>query len=110
MVLFRFFRQPGINQAVANVNGEIAAALTGKNVLEQEAIDRLLMGLDGTPNKSRLGANAILGTFLARAGAGAQALGIGLYRYIGGFRANTIPVPMMNILNNKKVSRGETSQ
>ena len=89
----------GVAQAVQNVNGEIAAALIGKNVLEQGAIDRLLIELDGTPNKSRLGANAILGTSLACAKAAAAALGIGLYRYIGGSNANTLPVPMMNILN-----------
>ena len=89
----------GVAQTVQNVNGEIAAALVGKNVLEQAAIDRLLIELDGTPNKSRLGANAILGTSLACAKAAASALGIGLYRYIGGSNANTLPVPMMNILN-----------
>lgn len=89
----------GVAQAVENVNREIAAALVGKNALEQVAIDRLLIELDGTPNKSRLGANAILGTSLACAKAAAAALGIGLYRYIGGSNANTLPVPMMNILN-----------
>ena len=89
----------GVAQAVQNVNGEIAAALVGKNVLEQAAIDRLLIALDGTPNKSRLGANAILGTSLACAKAAAAALGISLYRYIGGANANMLPVPMMNILN-----------
>ena len=89
----------GVAQAVQNVNGEIAAALAGKNVPDQAAIDRLLIELDGTPNKSRLGANAILGTSLACAKAAAAALGISLYRYIGGSNANTLPVPMMNILN-----------
>ena len=89
----------GVLTAVSHVNGEIARALTGKNVLDQRAIDRLLIGLDGTPNKSRLGANAILGTSLACAKAAAQALDIGLYRYIGGTNANVLPVPMMNILN-----------
>ena len=89
----------GVAQAVENVNNEIATALAGKNVLEQAAIDRLLIELDGTLNKSRLGANAILGTSLACAKAAAEALGIGLYRYIGGSNANTLPVPMMNILN-----------
>ena len=89
----------GVSQAVENVNGEIAQALQGKNVLEQEAIDRFLIELDGTANKSRLGANAILAVSLASAKAAADALGIGLYRYIGGFHANTLPVPMMNILN-----------
>ena len=89
----------GVTQAVENVNREIVNALVGKNVLEQAAIDRLLIQLDGTPNKSRLGANAILGTSLACAKAAAAALGISLYRYIGGSNANTLPVPMMNILN-----------
>ena len=89
----------GVLQAVNNVNGEIAEALIGKNVLEQSAIDGLLIALDGTPNKSRLGANAILGTSLAVAKAAANALGIGLYRYIGGAHAHVLPVPMMNILN-----------
>ena len=89
----------GVTQAVQNVDGEIAAALVGKNALEQSAIDRLLIELDGTPNKSRLGANAILGTSLACAKAASAALGISLYRYIGGSNANTLPVPMMNILN-----------
>ena len=89
----------GVKQAVQNVNGEIVVGLVGKNALDQAAIDRLLIELDGTPNKSRLGANAILGTSLACAKAAASALGIGLYRYIGGSNANTLPVPMMNILN-----------
>ena len=89
----------GVLQAVAHVNGEIAQALQGKNALDQRAIDRLLTELDGTDNKSRLGANAILGVSLACAKAAAAALGVGLYRYIGGCGANTLPVPMMNILN-----------
>ena len=89
----------GVTQAVANVNGEIAAALKGMDVLDQVQIDRAMIQLDGTPNKSRLGANAILGVSLASAKAAANALGIGLYRYIGGSNANVLPVPMMNILN-----------
>ena len=89
----------GVSRAVENVNREIAPALKGKNVLQQAQIDRLLIQLDGTPNKSRLGANAILGVSLASAKAAANALGIGLYRYIGGSNANILPVPMMNILN-----------
>ena len=89
----------GVSQAVANVNGEIAAALAGKNVLDQAGIDRALIQLDGTANKSRLGANAILGVSLACAKAAANALDISLYRYIGGANSNTLPVPMMNILN-----------
>ena len=89
----------GVSQAVNNVNGEIAAALVGKNVLDQAEIDRLMIALDGTPNKSRLGANAILGVSLAAAKAAANALDISLYRYIGGNNARVLPVPMMNILN-----------
>ena len=89
----------GVSNAVANVNGEIASALIGKNVLDQAELDRLMIELDGTPNKSRLGANAILGVSLAAARAAANALGISLYRYIGGNNARVLPVPMMNILN-----------
>ena len=89
----------GVLRAVASVNGEIADALVGRNVLEQEAIDRLMIELDGTPNKSRLGANAILGVSLACAKAAAAAMGMSLYRYIGGEDAHVLPVPMMNILN-----------
>ena len=89
----------GVSKAVEHVNDEIAAALIGKNGLEQAAIDALLIALDGTPNKSRLGANAILGTSLACAKAAANALGLSLYRYIGGSDAHVLPVPMMNILN-----------
>ncbi len=89
----------GVSKAVEHVNDEIAAALIGRNGLEQAAIDALLMALDGTPNKSRLGANAILGTSLACARAAANALGLSLYRYIGGSDAHVLPVPMMNILN-----------
>ena len=89
----------GVSNAVANVNGEIAAALAGKNVLDQAELDRMMIELDGTPNKSRLGANAILGVSLAAARAAANALGISLYRYIGGNNARMLPVPMMNILN-----------
>ena len=89
----------GVLNAVANVNGEIKAALVGQNVLEQRKIDDIMIRLDGSPNKSRLGANAILGVSLAVAQAAANALGISLYRYIGGSNANVMPVPMMNILN-----------
>ena len=89
----------GVRNAVGHVNTEIAQALTGKSAFDQPAIDRLLIELDGTPNKSRLGANAILGTSLACAKAAAASLGIGLYRYIGGSNAKVLPLPMMNILN-----------
>jgi enolase len=89
----------GVLQAVENVNGEIAEALTGLNVLDQPTVDKLLIELDGTPNKSRLGANAILGVSLACAKAAAEATGVGLYNYIGGANAKQLPVPMMNVLN-----------
>ncbi|MBR4157741.1 MAG: phosphopyruvate hydratase [Oscillospiraceae bacterium] len=89
----------GTLQAVENVNTEICEALIGLNVLDQPEIDRLLIELDGTPNKSRLGANAILGASLACAKAAAEATGVGLYNYIGGANAKQLPVPMMNVLN-----------
>ena len=89
----------GVEKAVANVNTEIAEALVGMNVLDQTAIDKTLIDLDGTPNKERLGANAILGASLACAKAAAESLGTSLYNYIGGVNAKTLPVPMMNILN-----------
>ncbi len=89
----------GTLKAVANINDVIAPALIGKNVLEQRAIDQLMLDLDGTPTKSKLGANAILGVSLAVAQAAAKALNIPLYRYIGGSNAYTLPVPMMNIIN-----------
>ena len=89
----------GVTKAVATVNGEIEKALAGKNVFEQEEIDRLMIELDGTANKSRLGANAILGTSLACAKAAAIARGVSLYQSIGGEKAHVLPVPMMNILN-----------
>lgn len=89
----------GVLKAVENVNVEIAEALQGMNVLDQTSIDKLLIELDGTPNKTRLGANAILGVSLACAKAGALATGQSLYNYIGGCNAKTLPVPMMNVLN-----------
>jgi len=89
----------GVLKAVDNVNTEIADELIGWDVTEQKAIDQLMIELDGTANKSRLGANAILGTSLAVAKAAANALGLPLYRYIGGVFAHVLPVPMMNILN-----------
>ena len=88
-----------VTKAVDAVNGEIADAIIGLNALDQVAIDRIMIDLDGTPNKSRLGANAILGVSLATAKAAAEALGMPLYSYIGGVNAKTLPVPMMNILN-----------
>ncbi|MDR1131920.1 MAG: phosphopyruvate hydratase [Oscillospiraceae bacterium] len=89
----------GVLKAVENVNGEIADAVTGLNALEQTNIDKLLIELDGTKNKTRLGANAILGVSLACAHAASDALGIGLYSYVGGVNAKTLPIPMMNVLN-----------
>ena len=89
----------GVLNAVENVNNEIAECLVGMNVLDQTAIDKAMIELDGTPNKSRLGANAILGASLACAKAAAESLGVSLYNYIGGVNAKTLPVPMMNILN-----------
>ncbi len=89
----------GVLDAVDHVNDEIADELIGWDALEQKAIDQLLLELDGTPNKSALGANAILGTSLAVAKAAASSLGLPLYRYLGGVFAHVLPVPMMNILN-----------
>ena len=86
-------------QAVANVNGELAAAATGLDAADQRALDEALITLDGTPNKSRLGANAILGVSLASAHAAAAAAQQPLWRYLGGAEANILPVPMMNVLN-----------
>lgn len=89
----------GVQKAVSNVNTEIRYAIRGMNILDQPAIDAALIALDGTPNKSRLGANAILGVSLAAARAAADVLGMSLYQYIGGCNAKVLPVPMMNILN-----------
>ena len=89
----------GVQMAVENVNGEIAEALLGLNVLDQTSIDKMLIEIDGTPNKTRLGANAILGASLACAKAAAAATGVSLYNYIGGVNAKVLPVPMMNVLN-----------
>ena len=89
----------GVLKAVENVNAIIAQELLGVSVFEQNLIDQTMIDLDGTPNKSKLGANAILGVSLAVAKAAAAELGIPLYRYVGGVSANTLPVPMMNIIN-----------
>ncbi|WP_299130719.1 phosphopyruvate hydratase [uncultured Winogradskyella sp.] len=89
----------GVLKAVENVNATIAQELLGVSVFEQNAIDQLMIDLDGTPNKSKLGANAILGVSLAVAKAAANELGLPLYRYVGGVSANTLPLPMMNIIN-----------
>lgn len=89
----------GVTKAVANVNEVIAEEIVGMNVFEQNLIDQTMIELDGTPNKSNLGANAILGVSLAVAKAAAEELGLPLYRYVGGVSAHTLPVPMMNIIN-----------
>jgi enolase len=89
----------GVTRAVGNVNKIIAPALRGRDVRKQDAIDRFLIDLDGTPNKRRLGANAMLGVSLAVAHAAAAAVGEPLFRYLGGKQATVLPVPMMNILN-----------
>ena len=93
------FGGKGVLKAVENVNDVLAEELWGFDALDQVALDEYLIELDGTPNKGRLGANAILGVSLATAKAAADALGLPLYRYIGGVQARTLPVPMMNILN-----------
>ena len=93
------YQGKGVQKAVMNVNEEIADTLIGWDATEQKAIDQMLLELDGTPNKSRLGANAILGTSLAVAKAAATELGLPLYRYIGGVYSHVLPVPMFNILN-----------
>lgn len=93
------FLGKGVRKAVDNVNKIIAPEIVGVPVFEQTLIDRIMMEIDGSPNKGKLGANAILGTSLAVAKAAAEASGQPLYRYIGGVAANTLPVPMMNILN-----------
>ena len=93
------FMGKGVTKAVNNVNTILAEELLGVNVFEQNYIDKLMCEIDGTPNKSKLGANAILGVSLAVAKAAAAELGMPLYRYVGGVSANTLPVPMMNIIN-----------
>jgi len=93
------FGGKGVQKAVRNVNTTIAKALKGRDALDQAGIDRLMLGLDGTPNKAKLGANAILGVSLAVARTASAAAGLPLYRYLGGASANLLPVPMFNILN-----------
>lgn len=92
----------GVLQAVKNVNDVIAPELVGMDALDQVAIDHMMIGLDGTPNKGKLGANAILGVSMAVAKAAAASFDIPLYQYLGGFNAKQLPVPMMNILNGGK--------
>ncbi len=89
----------GVSTAVANANGEIAEAVRGRDVMDQEGLDRVLIELDGTPNKGRLGANAILGVSLAAAKAAAAEAGVSLFGHLGGETATTLPVPMLNVIN-----------
>lgn len=103
------FMGNGVLKAVENINGEIADALLGLNVLEQSELDRVMIELDGTENKSRLGANACLAVSLACARAAAAAIGLSLYNYIGGVNARTLPVPMMNIINGGRHSDNSIS-
>jgi enolase len=98
----------GVLRAVANVRGEIAGAVMGLDAADQAGLDQALIDLDGTPNKARLGANAVLGVSLAAAHAAAAAAGEPLYRYLGGERAVTLPVPMVNILNGGRHAAGGT--
>src|SRR6187431_191090 len=93
------FGGKGVQKAVDNVNTKIAAEIVGFDVFDQNLLDKIMIELDGTPNKGKLGANAILGTSLAIAKAAAEEAGMPLYRYVGGVNANTLPVPMMNIIN-----------
>ena len=93
------FMGKGVTKAVENVNTKIAEALIGADATQQKAIDMTMLALDGTPNKKKLGANAILGTSLAVAKAAANSVALPLYRYLGGVYAHLLPVPMMNILN-----------
>ena len=102
----RRYRGLGVLKAIDHVNTEIASAIVGMSALEQAAIDQRLIELDGTANKARLGANAILAASLAVAKAGASFQGIPLYRYLGGARAKVLPVPMLNILNGGKHASG----
>jgi enolase len=100
------FGGKGVLKAIANVNDKIAPAIIGLSALEQEAIDQTMIALDGTPNKSNLGANAILGVSLAVAHAAANHLHTPLYRYLGGVGAHLLPVPLMNIINGGKHAEG----
>src|SRR4029079_9922706 len=93
------FRGKGVQKAVAHVVEQIAPRVRGRSAFDQLGLDRAMITLDGTPNKSKLGANAILGVSLAAAKASAAAFGMRLYRYLGGVHARTLPVPLMNVVN-----------
>ena len=95
----------GTQKAVDNVNNIIAEAIIGYEVTDQQAIDRAMIALDGTENKGKLGANAILGVSIAAARAAADELGVPLYNYLGGFNAKVLPTPMMNIINGDVYKR-----
>ncbi|MEX0653601.1 MAG: phosphopyruvate hydratase [Phycisphaeraceae bacterium] len=97
-----YYLGKSVEKAVENVNGEIGPELIGLDARDQEEIDRVMIELDGTPNKGKFGANAILGVSMAAARAAAEGMGLPLYRYLGGTAAKTLPVPMMNILNGGK--------
>src|SRR6185436_5073369 len=96
------YRGKGVQKAVRNVHETIAPRLLGHDAFDQAAVDRLLLEIDGTRNKSKLGANATLGVSLAVAKAAAAALDVPFYRHVGGINARTLPVPMMNVLNGGK--------
>jgi enolase len=98
----------GVRKAVENVNGQIGPAIAGMSAIRQEAIDQRMLELDGTPNKSRLGANAILGVSLAVCRAAANYLGLALFQYVGGVSARVLPVPMMNVLNGGRHAANST--
>jgi len=102
------FGGKGVQKAVRHIDEELAESLVGFDALDQVALDRFLVELDGTPNKGRLGANALLGVSLAAARAVAETFGLPFYRYLGGVGARTLPVPMMNILNGGKHAAGST--
>ena len=102
------FGGKGVVQSVDNVNENLAMELAGWDALDQVGIDEFMLGLDGTPNKGKLGANAILAVSLAVAKAAANALGLPLYRYLGGVYARVLPVPMLNILNGGKHAENST--
>ena len=109
MAIKKRYLGKGVLKAVENVNTEIAETLLGWDALDQMEIDRMMLDLDGTPNKSKLGANAVLGTSLAVAKAAANAIGLPLYRYLGGVYAHVLPVPMMNILNGGAHTNWQTT-
>ena len=103
------FHGLGVRKAVDNINQIIAPAITGMDVRQQRSVDNLMITLDGTKNKSKLGANAILAVSLAVAKAAASSLNVELFEYLGGRRARTLPVPLMNILNGGKHAGNELS-